>query len=75
MGMYTFLFGLIKAAAKEARGNTELRDYHYVMVYDHFRTMILSGYDARYLTTYQRKLLEEYLDRVWGTDEETDNGY
>lgn len=74
MIMYNYLMVLIKAAAKAANDSDGMTDLHLVLVYDHLMLLIEEAWNGKYLSNFQRRLLEEYLDRVWG-GEDPDNGY
>ena len=74
MIMYSFLMELFKVAAKAANEADGMTDLHLVLVYDHLMLLIEEAWNGKYLSNYQRQLLEAYLDRVWG-GEDPDNGY
>ena len=73
--MYVYLMAVIKAAAKAAQSVEGMTDGQNVFAYNLLRKQIFVDEEARYITRYQHKLLDSYLDRVWNGGEVADNGY
>lgn len=75
MSVYTYLFNLINAAAKEAKQLRNVDEDQLHWMYVQLNTAILNAERDGMVSTYQRKLLNSRLAAVWGAPDSVDNGY
>ncbi len=76
MSVYTYLYNLIKAAAKEAKQLREVDEDQLCWMYDQLHDTIYHAEKVGMISIYQRRKLFVHLDSVWGAPaDHIDNGY